>query len=88
MNDQPHEPVYRAALDSASAELRELAETLNRIRVRQAQINAAVEALKLLVSSPELMVGKDRTAPAATPVYTMNNPGAHPKRVERVQALA
>lgn len=88
MNDQPHEPVYRAALDSAHAELRQLADTLNRIRARQEQINMAVEALKLLVSSPELALSQGRTAPAARPVYTMGTPSAQSKSVERVQALA
>jgi len=88
MNDQRREPVYRAALDSAHAELRELAETLNRIRIRQEQINSAVESLKLLVSSPALVVDPARTAPAAKPVYKMSNPAPQAKNTQRVQALA
>jgi hypothetical protein len=89
MNDQPHEPVYRAALDSASAELRQLAETVSRLRARQEQINVAVESLKLLVSSPELTISQGRMAPVGKPVYTMGASSAPPaKKVERVQALA
>jgi len=88
MNSQPHEPVYRAALDSASAELRQLAETVSRLRARQEQINVAVESLKLLVSSPELTVTQGRTVPTR-PVYTMSTPSSQPvKNTERVQALA
>jgi hypothetical protein len=88
MNTQPHEPVYRAALDSASAELRQLAETVSRLRARQEQINIAVESLKLLVSSPELTVTEGRTAPSR-PVYTMSTPNSQPaKNTERIQALA
>jgi hypothetical protein len=88
MNEQRHEPVYRAALDSAHAELRQLAETLKRIHARQEQIGAAIESLKHLVSSPNLVVDTTRTAPAAKPVYKMSNPNAQSKPAERVQALA
>ena len=38
MNDQHHEPAYRAAIESAHAELRQIGETLNQLRARQEQI--------------------------------------------------
>ncbi len=88
MIEQRHEPAYRAALDSAQAELRDLAETLHRIHIRQEQISAAIESLKSLVSSPALVVDPNRAVPPAKPVYRMSNPGAPVNKTERVQALA
>ncbi len=88
MNEQRHDPVYRAALDSAHAELRQLAETLKRIHARQEQIGAAIESLKCLVSSPALVVDTTRPTPAARPVYKMSNSAPQSKTTERVQALA
>jgi multidrug resistance efflux pump len=88
MNEQRHDPVYRAALDSAHAELGQLAETLKRIRARQEQIGAAIESLKCLVSSPALVVDTTRSTPAGRPVYKMGTQNPQPKTAERVQALA
>jgi uncharacterized coiled-coil DUF342 family protein len=51
MNDKQHEPVYRAAADTAHAELREISEMIDQLRARQGQIFAAVEALEQVVNS-------------------------------------
>ncbi|HEX3892112.1 MAG TPA: hypothetical protein VHW46_06035 [Terracidiphilus sp.] len=89
MNDQVHEPAYRAAIDAAHSELRQLAEALSRLHVRQEQIYAAVDSLKQLVSASEPADRDRRPAPAAKPpVLTMSNPSQTAKRAERVQALA
>ncbi|HEX4286040.1 MAG TPA: hypothetical protein VHZ28_13175 [Terracidiphilus sp.] len=86
MKDQMHEPAYRAALENAHAELLQLADTVNRLRARQEQINSAVESLKLLVNSPELAIG---SAGAAKSVYAMSNPKPQQvKKVDRAQVLA
>lgn len=83
MNDQRHEPVYRAAIDSAHAELRQISETINRLRARQEQIYVATEALELLVSPADA----DSRRPATKPVYTMANSNQQAP-VEKLQALA
>jgi len=76
MNEQVHEPVYRAAIESAHTELRQISETINRLRSRQEQIYAAAEALETLVSHAD-------ARPAAKPVYTMAE-----APVEKIKALA
>jgi len=63
MNDKQHEPVYRAAADTAHAELREISEMIDQLRARQGQIYAAVEALELVVGS---------AVSTAKPVYEMS----------------
>lgn len=88
MNEQPRDPAYRAALDSANAELRELAETLHRIRMRQEQIAVAIESLKGLVSSPALVIDSSLPAAPAKPIYAMNTANSPVKKTEKVQALA
>lgn len=88
MKDQAHEPAYRAALENAHSELRQLADTVNRLRARQEQINSAVESLKLLVNSPELAIGAG-AASAAQSAYSLSNPKPQQvKRADRAQVLA
>lgn len=90
MTDQKREPAYRAALENAHTELSQLADTVNRLRLRQQQINSAVESLKLLVNTPELAVSADRATAAANSVaksiYALSNP--KPQQVKKAQALA
>jgi hypothetical protein len=83
MNDQHHEPAYRAAIESAHAELRQIGETLNQLRARQEQIYSAAEALELLVSPADAR----RPVSTAKPVYSMGNP-TQQAPVEKVRATA
>jgi len=83
MNDQQHEPAYRAAIESAHAELRQIGETINQLRARQEKIYTAAEALEVLVSPAD----SRRPAPATTPVYSMNSSN-HEAPVEKLRALA
>jgi hypothetical protein len=53
MNNQHREPVYRAAAETAYAELGLIAEKMDQLKARQAQIFAAVEALKLVIGSAD-----------------------------------
>jgi hypothetical protein len=66
MNDTytSRQPVYRAAVDTAYAELGQIADRLNQLRIRQEQITAAVQALKAVVQE---------AGHAATPVYAINS---------------
>jgi hypothetical protein len=82
MNDQHHEPAYRAAIESAHAELRQIGETLNQLRARQEQIYSAAEALELLVSPADA-----RRQSTAKPVFSMGNP-TQQAPVEKVRATA
>ena len=67
MNNQRREPVYRAAAESAYAELGLIAERMEQLKARQAQIFAAVEALKLVISATD-----DSGRTAAKPVLEMS----------------
>lgn len=51
--EKPNQPAYRAATETAHAELRQISDRLNQLRIRQEQICTAVQALKLLVSVQE-----------------------------------
>lgn len=83
MSEKTHQPVYRAAAATAHEELRQIADRLNQLRVRQEKIYTAVQALKLLVSAQEAAMPASR--PAA-PLYTMAGRTQQP--AEKVQALA
>ena len=76
MNEKPNQPVYRAAAETAHAELSQIVDRLNQLRVRQEQISTAVQALKLLVSAQESATTAVHSATAAKPVYAMNGRGA------------
>jgi hypothetical protein len=67
MNTQQREPVYRAAAETAYAELGLIAERMDQLKARQAQIIAAVEALKLVVGATE-----ESGRSASKPVLEMN----------------
>ena len=67
MSTQEREPVYRAAAETAYAELGLIAERMNQLKARQAQIFAAVEALKLVVNTTE-----ESGRSASKPVLEMN----------------
>jgi hypothetical protein len=69
MNDKLHEPVYRAAIDMARADLREIAELIDQLRARQEQLCSAVEALELVVGSVDQPAV---VRPATTPVYDIS----------------
>jgi hypothetical protein len=75
MNEKIHEPVYRAAADSAHAELSQIAEMIDQLRARQGQISAAVEALELVLTSAGLAAD---SRPASKPVYEMSAKNSHP----------
>jgi len=87
MNEKAHQPAYQAAIETAQAELREIAETLNRLRSRQETIFAAAEALRLVVGSPEV-ASADSRRPAAKPVYTMGNPNPQATKMAEVERVA
>jgi hypothetical protein len=53
MNNQRREPIYRAAAETAYAELGLIAEKMDQLKAREAQIFAAVEALKLVIGSAD-----------------------------------
>ena len=66
LTEKNNQPVYRAASETAHAELRQIADRLNQLRIRQEQISTAVQALKLLASAQE-------SVPVANkPVHAMN----------------
>jgi hypothetical protein len=84
-----NQPAYRAAADTAHAELRQISDRLNQLRIRQEQIYTAVQALKLLVTAQDVETPAGRPATSGRPVYTMN--GRTPQTAEeagRVRALA
>lgn len=53
MNEQSHAVTYQAAMDTATSELSGLFEEAKRLRNRIEQIDAAINALKPLLSGPE-----------------------------------
>ncbi len=67
MNTQQREPIYRAAAETAYAELGLIAERMDQLKARQTQIFAAVEALKLVVNATE-----EQGRSASKPVLEMN----------------
>ena len=67
MSEKLHQPVYSAAIDQARADLREIGELIDQLRLRQEQIYAAVEALELVVGTPV-----EAARPAAKPVYDIS----------------
>jgi hypothetical protein len=72
MSEKLREPVYRAAIDVARADLREIADLIDQLRVRQEQIYVAVEALELAVGSAA------QSRPVAKPVYAISGKNSHP----------
>jgi hypothetical protein len=76
MNEKPNQPVYRAAAETAHAELSQIVDRLNQLRVRQEQISTAVQALKLLVSAQDSATPAVHSATAGKTVYAMNGRGA------------
>ena len=84
MTSKPNQPVYRAAADTAHAELRQITDRLSQLRVRQEQIATAVQALKLLVG------GQDSALPASgsKSVYEMGRAPQSGKEAVQLQALA
>jgi hypothetical protein len=88
MNGQLHESPYRSAVDAAQLELRQIAEAMTQLSMRQQKIYAAAEALKYMVGAPDAVSAARRTA-SANPVVTMGNPNQQAARKnEKVQALA
>jgi hypothetical protein len=84
MTTKPNQPAYRAAADTAHAELRQIADRLNQLRIRQQQISTAVQALKLLVNVQD----SGQSGPVGTPVYAMNRAPQSGKDAVTLQALA
>jgi hypothetical protein len=84
MTSKSNQPVYRAAADTAHAELRQIADRLSQLRARQEQIATAVVALKLLVN------GQDSALPvsAGKSVYEMGRTPQSGKEGLKLQALA
>lgn len=83
MTPRSNQPVYRAAADTAYAELREIADRLNQLRVRQEQISTAVQALKLLVGAQD---SAQSAAPAG--LYAMSRTPQSSREEVKLQALA
>lgn len=85
MSEKLREPVYRAAIDVARADLREIADLIDQLRARQEQIYVAVEALELAVGSAA------DARPVAKPVYEISGKHSHPtqnsQRLATAQAL-
>jgi hypothetical protein len=51
MSDNSHEPAYRAALDSAFAELDQISQRLTELRANKQVIETALDALRPIVES-------------------------------------
>jgi hypothetical protein len=76
MSEKPNQPAYRAASETAQAELSQIVDRLNQLRTRHEQISTAVQALKLLVGAHEA------AASAGKSVYTMNGAAAQPAKLK------
>jgi hypothetical protein len=80
MNNQRREPVYRAAAETAYAELGLIAEKMDQLKARQAQIIGAVEALKLVIGSTE-SASKPVLEMTARPPQSAQPPYVEPVKV-------
>jgi hypothetical protein len=90
MYERGHESSYRAAFQTASAELNEVFREVERLCLRKEKVEKVLDALKPLLDSPRLSIERELAAPslASEPVQPEEEFAPEAAQTEEVAAAS